>query len=244
LAAHLLSFADGRLVDIDAKMDFVFTILRDAKFDHYNELAASLVHAFVVPIFSIINDTDRLQSMCVVLSHLSQFIVNHLPFTSVLRLLITELADFPLGSADSIRAVILRIIRDYDYDTQTTVSLTYLCRQNELDANREYAAAAVPGTRRNDPVCSACGARIAGTDLDVRVFRCEHVFHEQRIALQVCPRCRAGAVDADGNPPVPKVNERDTGRRFRRFEARLKSGFGQEKPQREKKASITVARPK
>jgi hypothetical protein len=244
LASILLSFADGRPIDIDAKMSFVFSVLRDAKFDHYNELAGSLIHAFVVPIFSIINDPERLQGMCGVLSGLCRFIVNHLPFTSVLRLLIVELADFPLGSANSIRAVILGIINDYDYDTQTTITLTRLFGANELAASREYAAAALRGTRIEDPICGSCGARLAGTALDVRAFRCGHVFHDSCLGVPVCPRCHALVASAEAPPLAPNVNDREAIRRFRRFEVLLRSGFGDEcePPPRKRRSLITVAR--
>jgi hypothetical protein len=245
IASNLLSFADGHPIDIDMKIEFVFSVLHNARFDHYNELAASLIHAFVVPIFSIINDSKRLEAMCGVLSRLCRFIANHLPFTSVLRLIIVELSDFPLGSETLIRSVILGIINDYDYDTQTTVTLTHLFRTNELAANREYATAALRGTRIEDPSCGTCGLRLAGTDLSLRAFQCGHVFHESCCTGQACHLCRALEVSGERKAPLASVNEREALRRFRKFEALLESGFGEEADTRspEKRASIAVVRP-
>jgi hypothetical protein len=243
LSSRLLAFGDGRTETLD--VSFLFALLREAKFEEYVELSGWLIRAAVFPTYSVLEDAVRLNHICSLLRELCSLLVDHIPFTDVLKILIREFADFPLGSKDAIRSILRGILNDIEYDTEATSSLAKVFREHESSATDEFFEAGMRGIVFKEPLCGTCHAPLNGSPVDVCFFNCGHGFHcaDACLPSQICPICNALEHRMDVEPPAARLSASEASMKLRKFERFLGSGIqGNETAEIESKATIAVVK--
>jgi hypothetical protein len=243
LSSRLLAFGDGRTETLD--VSFLFTLLREAKFEEFVELSGWLIRAAVFPTYAVLEDEMRLNQVCSMLRELCSLLVDHIPFTDVLKILIREFADFPLGSKDSIRSILRGILNDIEYDTEATSSLTKVFREHESSATDEFFEAGMRGIVFREPLCGTCHVQLNGSPVDICFFNCGHGFHcaEACLPSQVCPICNGLEQRMDVEPPAARLSRLETSIRLRKFEGFFRSGVQEdETAEIEPKAAIAVVK--
>jgi hypothetical protein len=243
LSSRLLAFGDGRTETLD--LSFLFALLREVKFEEFVELLGWLIRGAVFPTYSVLGDEVRLNQVCSVLRELCSLLVDHIPFTDVLKILIREFADFPLGSQDSIRSILRAILNDIEYDTEATSSLANVFREHESSATDEFFEAAIRGIGFKELLCGTCHAPMNGSPVEVCFFNCGHGFHyvDACLSSQICPICNELEHRMDAEPPVTTLSAFEASMKLGKFERFFRSGTqGNETAEIEIKATIAVVK--
>ena len=180
--------------------NFVEAYLRDrASYDDTERFARDMVRAYILPLYALeVSECpeNKMEEVCESLRRLCGVVENVITFPKLLEMLIVDYQELKFGT---LKAAILSIMNDYDYDVDQNLTMSLLYHEDEVNAHSSYVESLVHGIAYNDTHCSACHGSLFGVGSAIQTFSCGHVFHCDPACLpkDVCPICH----------PVEKLNE-------------------------------------
>ena len=177
---------------------------------------------------------DYLRKFCTVASE-------NMPLDQILENIVVNFADFKLGI---VRQVLIRIVNDYDYDIDTSRSLTLLFQQDKFKTQDKYILLSCKGIQYKSIFCDACHGLLSEGGDSIKLFECGHIFHDQCLKKQVCPICNPEErLDQDIVRPTSEISSASVNKRLKRFEFLMKPKIGDFQKYVQKKGDISITPP-
>lgn len=238
---QLIDFIDGKIDNVDNSVAFIEDFLLKTRSKKNPEIAIPMLQAFIAPLYEASEKApERAQVVAEHLRKVSTIVADTLTFPEVLKFLITNFYGLKLAT---LRNTLCGVINDYDYDIDTTISLTNMFREDEKQTLHSFVSKASSGTHYYGNRCHTCHAPLFQGNNEICLFPCGHIFHgsnDSCLPKQICPICNPEErLTQDITPPTNKMLVPQVQRRLRRFEALLSEQKGR-KVEMEKKAYISV----
>lgn len=181
---------------------FVESYLRErAAYEDTSRFAKEMIKAYILPLYALeVSGTPEKKQklLCESFRRLCSVVENVIHFPELLEMLVVEYQELKFGT---LKAAILSIMNDYDYDVDQNLTMSLLYHEDEVTAHSSYVESLVHGIAYNDTRCSACHGSLFGVPASIQTFSCGHVFHSQPSCLpkDICPICH----------PIEKIDEGD-----------------------------------
>ncbi|OHS96094.1 hypothetical protein TRFO_37762 [Tritrichomonas foetus] len=207
-------------VDLQQAFTLVRDFLSKGKVNNISQYATMLIKCFVLPLCKTKDQPEKSNVLCDYLRKVCAIAADNMPFHDILRIVVVEFAPLKLGI---MRQTLCGIINDYDYDIDTSKSLTVLFQQDEVKAQDKYIMLSIKGTAYDSVLCGVCHGLLNEGEDCVKLFECGHIFHDNCLKKQVCPICNPDErIDQDVERPTQQFNPGPIFKRLKRFEYGLK----------------------
>lgn len=212
--------------DEDAKnlkdaLSLLSEFLTKSKVENYEVYCTMFIKSFAAPLYKVKDQPEKSAVLTDCLHTVSTLSSDRIPFDKILEIIVVEFSPLDLGV---MRNTLCGVINDYDYDIDTSKSLTVLFQQDEIKAQDKYLTMSIHGTCYDSIFCGVChGLLNEGSEDGVKLFECGHVFHNSCLTKQVCPVCNPEErIDQDIKKPTSELNQDQIFKRLKRFEYGLK----------------------
>ena len=221
----LVDFLVGNIDRIDGELDFLLK-RPSSDFDKPGDVAVSIIGAFLVPLFIILEDKEKsaacLDPIIDLLRNVCIYATSAIKFDRLMKTIIESFAELKL---ELLRKILSSIINDYDYDIETKRSLLALFRADEQKAQERAILRTTSGIVVSDTTCQICNKPLNVSSCQIKVFACGHAFHCVKGCLDrdECPVCNPKErIETDQAKGSTQINRDAVFRELRKFESRMR----------------------
>ena len=249
IESQLVLYVQGK-VEIDMKSttqfitDFIESYLRNRTTQsEIYKFAQDMVKSYVLPLYAI--ETTKCtpiksQEICDSLRKVCLAVENVIPFPELLEMLVVDYQEFRFGT---LKAVIVSIMEDYDYDVDQNLTMSLIYHEDEAHAHSSYIESLVHGITYTSLCCATCHRRLFGVASSIQAFSCGHVFHCNSVCLpkETCPICHPIEKLADDAPlPIRSLGSTASRQQLTHFEQCLETQHATDAPLEEQHDTITL----
>ena len=169
-------------------------------------LARSIVRTFAVMLWYVQKNHHEVgeKHLPAFLRDFCTYMQNLTPFDQLILMIIEETLPIQVSL---VKKVIVDLLKDCSYDIRTKEALAELFHNDEQNLHDAYILHKISGVRLSRLTCGTCKGRLLGSGSRIRIFECQHAFHDTIKCLpkQTCPICNP-IERIDDVQPVPHAS--------------------------------------
>ena len=161
------------------------------------ELTQKFIRTFAVLLWSVQKDPahqgydgeeNKTTPIPELLRSFCQYMENLTPFDQIIPMIAEEALAIKLRFMES---AVVSLLNDFNYDIRTKKALADLFHSDEQNVHDAYILHQIEGVRLGRLTCGTCKGRLLGSGCRIRIFECQHAFHDvvKCLPKQTCPIC-------------------------------------------------------